>query len=269
MARILIVEDERKILRSLVCAFLSAGHEAVGVDNGLSGYEQATKEIFDCMVLDLMLPGKSGLDVLAELRKSGKSLPILLLTARDAVEDRVLGLDAGADDYLVKPFVVAELLARVRVLLRRGRTDRETVLQAADLEMDLIERRVTRAGEPIALTRKEFERPGVFLAAQERHRYPRNVGQRRVEGTKLRFDQRYRGLHQLPARQDRAARERTAFAHAARPGLLPAGLNYAPDNSLAANFLEHPGVRVHSVPFRRCCVWDSAPNSRAYRSCHF
>jgi two-component system OmpR family response regulator len=163
MVRILIVEDERKILRSLVRAFQTAGHEVVGVDNGLAGYELATKESFDCIILDVLLPGRNGLDVLADLRKGGKSIPVLILTARDAVEDRVLGLDSGADDYVIKPFAVAELLARVRVLLRRGRTDRETVLQIADLEMDLIERRVTRGDQEISLTPKEFDVLEYFL----------------------------------------------------------------------------------------------------------
>jgi DNA-binding response OmpR family regulator len=157
MARILIVEDERKILRSLVRGFQTAGHEVVGVDNGIAGYEQALTEFFDCIVLDILLPGKNGLEVLADLRKAGRTLPVLLLTARDTVEDRVLGLDAGADDYLIKPFALAELLARVRVLLRRGRTDRETVLRASTLEMDLLARRVTRDGTEISLTPKEFE----------------------------------------------------------------------------------------------------------------
>jgi DNA-binding response OmpR family regulator len=163
MARILIVEDERKIQRGLVRGFQLAGHDVVAVDNGQVGYDQASTQVFDCVVLDLMLPGRSGLEVLAELRKEGKSVPVLLLTARDAIEDRVLGLDAGADDYLVKPFAFAELLARVRVLLRRGRSDRETVLRAGDLELDLIERRATRNKIEISLTPREFEVLEYFL----------------------------------------------------------------------------------------------------------
>jgi DNA-binding response OmpR family regulator len=163
MARILIVEDERKIQRGLVRGFQLAGHEVVAEDNGQAGYDQAATQAFDCVILDLMLPGRNGLEVLADLRKEGKSVPVLLLTARDAVEDRVLGLDAGADDYLVKPFAVAELLARVRVLLRRGRSDRETVLRAGDLEMDLIERRLTRNKVAISLTPREFEVLEYFL----------------------------------------------------------------------------------------------------------
>jgi two-component system OmpR family response regulator len=104
-----------------------------------------------------MLPGRDGLQILQELRGSGRATPVLLLTARDAIDDRVLGLESGADDYLVKPFAFAELLARVRALLRRGRPDRETTLHAGDLELDLLGRRVTRSGVEILLAHREFE----------------------------------------------------------------------------------------------------------------
>lgn len=139
MSRLLIVEDDRKILRSLERGFKAAGFDAVAIAHGDVGSQQALSEAFDCIVLDVMLPGRNGLEILADVRNAGKSTPVLLLTARDAVSDRVLGLESGADDYLVKPFAFAELLARVRVLLRRGRAERETILRAADLEMDLIE----------------------------------------------------------------------------------------------------------------------------------
>ncbi|MBI3410631.1 MAG: response regulator transcription factor [Planctomycetes bacterium] len=157
MARILLVEDERKILRSLERGFKAAGYDVASAANGQAAFQDASRGAFDCIVLDVMLPGMNGMDVLAEFRNAGKSTPVLLLTARDAVEDRVRGLETGADDYLVKPFAFAELLARVRALLRRDRADRETVLQARDLEMDLIERRVTRLGQDIGLTRREFD----------------------------------------------------------------------------------------------------------------
>ena len=157
MARLLIVEDERKILRSLERGLQAEGYEIVTAANGEAGYQLASTQTFDCVVLDLMLPGRDGLQVLADLRRQGKKVPVLILTARDAVEDRVVGLDAGADDYLVKPFAFAELLARLRVLLRRGRGERETVLRLDDLEMDLLERRVTRGGAQIELTHREFE----------------------------------------------------------------------------------------------------------------
>jgi two-component system copper resistance phosphate regulon response regulator CusR len=155
--RILIVEDERKVLRGLERGLQAEGYEVVGAATGDAGLELAASQAFDCVVLDRMLPGRDGLEVLAELRRAGKAVPVLVLTARDAIEDRVAGLDAGADDYLVKPFAFAELLARLRVLLRRGPTDRETVLRAGDLEMDLLQRRVTRGGAEVALTQREFE----------------------------------------------------------------------------------------------------------------
>jgi two-component system, OmpR family, copper resistance phosphate regulon response regulator CusR len=157
MARVLIVEDEGKVLRSLRQVLEQEGHEVHTAVDGDEGARLSLAEQFDCMVLDLMLPGRSGLQLLAELRQAGRTTPVLILTARDAIEDRVLGLDAGADDYLVKPFALAELLARVRVLLRRGQLEqRETVLRAGDLEMDLVARRVARGGQELALTQCEF-----------------------------------------------------------------------------------------------------------------
>jgi DNA-binding response OmpR family regulator len=104
-----------------------------------------------------MLPGRDGLQLLADLRRAGKATPVLILTARDGVEDRVAGLDTGADDYLVKPFALAELLARLRALLRRGQPDRETVLRAGDLELDLLARQARRGGAEVPLTQREFE----------------------------------------------------------------------------------------------------------------
>jgi DNA-binding response OmpR family regulator len=161
--RVLVVEDERKVLRSLERGLQAEGYEVVTAATGDAGFELAVTQEFDCLVLDLMLPGRDGLQVLQDLRQAGKTLPVLILTARDAIEDRVLGLDAGSDDYLVKPFAFAELLARLRVLLRRGRADRETVLRADDLEMDLLNRTVTRGGVEIALSQREFEVLAYFL----------------------------------------------------------------------------------------------------------
>jgi DNA-binding response OmpR family regulator len=158
MARVLIVEDERKVRQSLHAVLEQEGYEVAAVASGDDGSRFALGQRFDCIVLDLMLPGRSGLDVLAELRRSGKATPVLILTARDGVDDRVLGLDAGADDYLVKPFAIAELLARLRVLLRRGLAEqRETVLRTGNLEMDLLTRRLSHDGQEIALTLREFD----------------------------------------------------------------------------------------------------------------
>src|SRR5437870_3193165 len=142
MPRVLVVEDERKMLRALERALRDGGYEVVTAADGELGCQFALAESFDCIVLDLLLPGRSGLEVLAEVRRAGKTVPVLILTAQDSIDDRVAGLDAGADDYLVKPFALAELLARVRVLLRRDRSGRETILRADDLEMDVVERRV-------------------------------------------------------------------------------------------------------------------------------
>ena len=163
MVRVLVVEDERKILRGLERGLGAEGYEVLAASSGEAGYELALRESIDCMVLDLMLPGKDGIAVLRALRGAGKTLPVLILTARDEIEDRVVGLDAGADDYLVKPFAFAELLARIRVMLRHGQAERETVLRGAGLEMDLLCRRVVRHGTEISLTLREFEVLEYFL----------------------------------------------------------------------------------------------------------
>src|SRR5262249_6523942 len=122
--QILVIEDNRKVLRSLERGLRAEGYEVATAADGDEGLRLATTQAFDCLVLDLLLPGRDGLQILAELRREGRMTPVLILTARDAVEDRVTGLDRGADDYLVKPFAFAELLARLRVLLRRGQADR-------------------------------------------------------------------------------------------------------------------------------------------------
>jgi DNA-binding response OmpR family regulator len=157
VVRVLVVEDERKVRRSLERGLQEEGYEVTVAASGEEGFQLATTQSVDCVVLDLMLPGRDGLQVLADLRQAGSTLPVLILTARDAIEDRVTGLDAGAEDYLVKPFAFAELLARLRVMLRRGRADRQTVLKAGDLEMDLLQRRLVRGGVEIPLKQREFE----------------------------------------------------------------------------------------------------------------
>jgi two-component system copper resistance phosphate regulon response regulator CusR len=156
MPRLLVIDDEAKLLRALERGLRTEGYEVATAADGDEGLRLALAGPFDCVVLDRMLPGRDGLGVLADLRRAGRTVPVLLLTARDAVEDRVAGLDAGADDYLIKPFAFAELLARLRVLLR-GRGERETILHAADLQLDLLERRALRGEVEVPLAHREFE----------------------------------------------------------------------------------------------------------------
>ena len=153
----LIVEDERKLAQVLSSALQAEHYDVVVAATGEDGFHRANAELFDLVVLDLMLPGRSGLEILQTLRQRHVETPVLILTARDGVEDRVLGLDRGADDYLVKPFALPELLARIRALLRRGRSSEILRLKVANLEMDLVARRVVRGDRAIDLTGREFE----------------------------------------------------------------------------------------------------------------
>jgi two-component system copper resistance phosphate regulon response regulator CusR len=155
--RILVIEDEPKVARALKTGLERAGYQIALAANGEEGFFLATAQTFDLVLLDLMLPGRNGLEILEALRRRGLQTPVLILTARDAVEDRVHGLDSGADDYLVKPFAFPELLARIRARLRGGRPDELLRLGLADLEMDLVTRRVTRGGQALELTVREFE----------------------------------------------------------------------------------------------------------------
>jgi DNA-binding response OmpR family regulator len=155
--RILVVEDEPTVARALQDGLAAEHYDVVVACTGEEGFFFANAEIFDLVVLDLMLPGRDGIEVLTTLRKRGLQTPVLILTARDAVEDRVLGLDSGADDYLVKPFAFPELLARIRALLRRGQVDQVLRLKAGDLEMDLVTRTVIRGHRVLELTAREFE----------------------------------------------------------------------------------------------------------------
>ena len=155
--KVLIVEDEVKTGDYLRQGLGEAGYNTDLARTGIDGLHLALTGGYDLLILDVMLPGLDGWQILETVRRGGTDIPVLFLTARDQVEDRVKGLELGADDYLVKPFAFAELLARVRTLLRRGRSGTEpTVLGIADLELDLLRRRVSRAGRRIDLTAKEF-----------------------------------------------------------------------------------------------------------------
>jgi two-component system copper resistance phosphate regulon response regulator CusR len=164
--KILIVEDEQKTGDYLKQGLSEAGFVADLARNGLDGMHQALSEEYDLVVLDVMLPGLDGWQVLRKIRQEGRHMPVLFLTARDQVEDRVKGLELGADDYLVKPFAFSELLARVRTLLRRGKAKEPEVFQIADMELDLLRHRVMRAGKRIDLTAKEFALLELLLRRQ-------------------------------------------------------------------------------------------------------
>ena len=165
--KILVVEDEPKTGDYLTQGLTEAGFVVDLARNGIDGLHLALTEAYDLTVLDVMLPGIDGWAVLQGIRKAGKDMPVLFLTARDQVDDRVRGLEQGADDYLLKPFAFAELLARVRTLLRRGAKGKESeFLRLADLELDLMRRRVTRSGKRIDLTAKEFALLELLLRRQ-------------------------------------------------------------------------------------------------------
>jgi two-component system copper resistance phosphate regulon response regulator CusR len=155
--QVLVVEDEVKVAGALRQGLEAEGYRVRVAHTGEDGFFLASSEPFELIILDRMLPGRDGLEILQALRKRGFLSPVLVLTARDGVEDRVDGLDAGADDYLVKPFAFAELLARVRALVRRSRGDQLVRLNIGDLWLDIGSRNVTRDGRRIELTTREFE----------------------------------------------------------------------------------------------------------------
>jgi heavy metal response regulator len=163
--RILVIEDEPKLADYLKKGLSEQSHVVDLARDGVDGLHLALEGVYDLIVLDVMLPGVDGFGVLAAVREQ-KDTPILMLTARDAVEDRVRGLEGGADDYLVKPFAFSELLARVQALLRRGRSQEPTLLRLADLELDLARRRAQRGGRRLDLTAKEFNLLALLLRRQ-------------------------------------------------------------------------------------------------------
>ena len=154
--RVLVVEDEVKMARAIRRGMEQEGYAVDTALDGDEGLHLVTENDYDAIVLDVMLPGVDGLEVCRRLRERGRWAPVLMLTARDTVPDRIEGLDAGADDYLVKPFAFGELLARLRALIRRGAVERPAVLQVGDLALDPAGHSVTRAGRQVELSAREF-----------------------------------------------------------------------------------------------------------------
>src|SRR5262245_19350048 len=155
--RVLVVEDEQKVAQALREGLEGEQYDVAVEHSGEGAFFQLNTEAFDVILLDLMLPGRDGLQILRTLRQRGDKTPVLVLTARDTLEDRVTGLDSGADDYLVKPFAFEEVLARIRALLRRGRVTEPLHLRVADLDLDIVTRKVARSGRSVDLTVREFE----------------------------------------------------------------------------------------------------------------
>ena len=155
--RILVVEDEIKVAQAVKAGLEGERYDVSLAGSGEEGYFLVTTQRFDVVVLDLQLPGRDGIEILSKLRTLGVDTPVLILTARDAIEDRVLGLESGADDYLVKPFAFAELVARIRALVRRGRGGDALRLRVADLELDVVTRKVVRGDTVVELTGREYE----------------------------------------------------------------------------------------------------------------
>jgi two-component system copper resistance phosphate regulon response regulator CusR len=155
--RILVIEDERKLAQALQEGLQNEQYSVAVAHTGEEGFYLVQTESFDLVILDVMLPGRNGLEILKAMRQHGLRTPVLVLTARDAIEDRVRGLDTGADDYLLKPFALPELLARIRALSRRGIPESSPKLRVANLEVDVVGRSVTRASQTLDLTAREFE----------------------------------------------------------------------------------------------------------------
>jgi DNA-binding response OmpR family regulator len=155
--QILVIEDEPKVGRALQEGLQAEDYDVTLAPTGEEGFFLASSQPFDLIVLDVLLPGRDGIEVLSALRTKGMRIPVLMLTAKDTIEDRVSGLDAGADDYLVKPFAFPELSARIRALLRRGKPEAPAPLRVSTLEMDLVARAVSRDGHRIDLTAREFD----------------------------------------------------------------------------------------------------------------
>jgi len=187
--RVLVVEDEQKVANALRQGLLGEQYDVAVEHSGEGAVARVNTETFDVILLDLALPGCDGLETLSTLRRRGIDTPVLVLTARDSLKDRVLGLDRGADDYLVKPFAFEEVLARIRALLRRGRTNEALKLEVGDLKMDLATRKVLRGGRGVDLTLREFELLEYLLRHSghvvSRGTLARDVWRETVRGTPL------------------------------------------------------------------------------------
>jgi two-component system copper resistance phosphate regulon response regulator CusR len=155
--KLLIIEDEKKVAQALQKGLESEHYQVHVALTGEEGFYLLASREFDLIILDLMLPGRDGLEILRTLRRTDTQTPVLILTAKDTTDDKILGLDLGADDYLVKPFAFAELAARIRALLRRGRSGQVSKLKVGDLEMDLVRRSAVRGKRTVLLTAMEFE----------------------------------------------------------------------------------------------------------------
>ncbi len=218
--KLLVVEDENKTADYVRQGLMEAGFVVDLARNGLDGHHLAMGETYDLVVLDVMLPDVDGWRIVRALRDAGKQVPVLFLTARGGVDDRVKGLELGADDYLVKPFAFSELLARVRTLLRRGSAPSQPDrIQVADLVLDLARRRATRAGQRINLTSKEFAL--LELLARRQGGGPSTVSDR-VAGMGHEFrqrQQRHRCSHPPSTREDRRCVQSEAHPHRAWNGI--------------------------------------------------
>lgn len=168
--RILVVEDQPKMAQFLKKGLVEVGYSVDVAESGLSAESYCSSEVYDLVILDIGLPDQSGIDTARHLRRDGLESPILMLTALSSTKDKIIGLDAGADDYLTKPYAFEELLARVRALLRRGSTANQvaSLIKYADLEMDLVHRKVKRGAKDVQLTSKEFALLEYFLRNPER-----------------------------------------------------------------------------------------------------
>jgi two-component system, OmpR family, copper resistance phosphate regulon response regulator CusR len=189
MVQILIVEDEIKLAAAIADGLHGSEYKTTIVNSGGAGMKCIHESTFDLILLDLMLPGSSGLEILRALRRNGQRTPVLILTSKGSLDERVRGLDAGADDYLVKPFAFPELLARIRALQRRANPETPSILQLADLKMELSARSAARGNTPLALTAREFELLEYLLANRgtvvSREMIARDVWQSPVRCTTL------------------------------------------------------------------------------------